>query len=434
MANWRNGYHCSDCKNVEKHGGHDQSAHGNWAHGGSGTKGVPATSAPKRRTGTRATSNTAGPATGKKDDGESYLERLGIPTGNQRKKPSNNELSQRAIARAKREREKRVRPNPGSQDENPMYFKCATGCGTPMEHWRDGNTCGSCLTKAAAKTGVKPAAGAKTTTGSAGNVQSEFPSCPSCGSPTADGTKCDDCVASGEQERMMGDLTIAQTHAQFEASLQDQQEEEERRSIRQRARARMAQLLGLDEDVKKAAAQLAELPPVVLKANTEKRFSYAPMYMPGRLDAHGEFVKSATELQEAAWEYVRKTGGDRQVFLQHIDKPAGEWVEITSWPYAVEAPMHMPNGTIRKATFPAGTVYMGVVWEPWAYDMVKKGKLLGFSMGGWAKRVEAQLADEDVTKAAGSDTGPVVNPDSPARFGAMDPYDHEATMRALGLR
>lgn len=28
----------------------------------------------------------------------------------------------------------------------------------------------------------------------------------------------------------------------------------------------------------------------------------------------------------------------------------------------------------------------------------------------------------------------VVNPDSPARFGAMDPYDHEATMRAMGLR
>ena len=34
-------------------------------------------------------------------------------------------------------------------------------------------------------------------------------------------------------------------------------------------------------------------------------------------------------------------------------------------------------------SFPAGTTYMGIVWVPWAWEMVKKGKISGLSMGGW---------------------------------------------------
>lgn len=320
-----------------------------------------------------------------------------------------------------------------SHTDRSLVFKC-TQCAGKMEDWRDGSTCSTCLTKAAPA--KKPAAGAKKpAAGSAGNVQSEFPSCPGCGVPSPDGNVCEDCRANRDREHKMGDLSYAQTEHDFQAAQQDAEEENERREIRARARRRMARLLGLDEDdVKKAVDRLEDLVPAVVKSAPEHRFSYAPMYMPGRLDAHGEFVKSADELQTAAWEYVRKTGHDRTVFLQHIDKPAGEWVEITSWPYAVEAPMSTGDGKIRKATFPAGTVYMGVIWEPWAWEMVKKGRLLGFSMGGWAKRVEAEL----IEKSAGHhDNGEdwtaagVVNPQSPGLTGKLPAYDLEVAARIL---
>lgn len=311
-------------------------------------------------------------------------------------------------------------------------FKCA-GCGSKMTNWREGSKCDKCrdgVEKAAGQT-AKPKAGGAA---AGGSVQGEFPSCPSCGVNTPDGSLCDDCRTNRDRDHQMGDLTLEQTAAQREATKADMEEENERRSIRQRARAAMARMLGLDEDdIKKAYEVMSETPPTVLKSSSEKRFSYAPMYMPGRMDAHDEFVKSADDLQEAAWEYVRKTGADRTIYLQHIDKPAGEWVEITSWPYDVEAPMKMPDGRVRKAKLPAGTVYMGVIWEPWAYEMVKKGKLLGFSMGGWAKRVEAELVEKATTVATESwQEAGVVNPQHPALTKKL-PFDEKAARHALGI-
>lgn len=313
-------------------------------------------------------------------------------------------------------------------DAATALFKCSS-CGHAMRDWLSGSVCHTCraedMTKAAAKPGIaRPAAGAKKP---AGNVQDEFPKCPTCGTPTKDGTKCEDCKTSTEREHKTGDLTVAEMEAQAREREADSKEEEERRGIRARARAAMARMLGLD-DLAKAAYNAEGNPPLVLKASAAKRFSFAPMYMPGRMDAHGEFVKSGEDLQEAAWEYVRKSGADRTVFLQHIDKAAGEWVEITSWPYPVEAIMSVPNAdgtsSVRKATLPAGTVYMGVVWQPWAWDLVQKGRLLGFSMGGWAKRVQAELA-EDVTKAAALgepwDQVGLVNPNSPAARRLLPP-------------
>lgn len=304
-------------------------------------------------------------------------------------------------------------------------YRCSS-CKKDMTDWKAGSKCHECrageMAKAAAKPGTvaKPGAAKKP---AAGNVQDEFPRCPSCGTPTKDGTKCTDCRVATDREHKQGDLTVAQLEAQLREGEEESKEESERRQIRARARAAMARMLGLD-DLAKAALDAKGNPPLVLKASNEKRFSFAPMYMPGRLDAHGEFVKSADELQEAAWEYVRKSGSDRTVYLQHIDKPAGEWVEITSWPYPVEALMTVPGtNQVRKATLPAGTVYMGVQWQPWAWELVKKGRLLGFSMGGWAKRVQAELADESVTKNASNQSGGslepwtqagIVNPQHPA--------------------
>jgi hypothetical protein len=111
------------------------------------------------------------------------------------------------------------------------------------------------------------------------------------------------------------------------------------------------------------------------------------------MDAHNEWT-DPDELQKAVWDYVQK--GDRRIRLQHDrDKIAGEFVEIMTWPYEVEVPMLMKNATEKKLKFPANTVFLGVVWEPWAWKMVKDGKLRGYSIGGRAERLLADLPDEE---------------------------------------
>ena len=153
---------------------------------------------------------------------------------------------------------------------------------------------------------------------------------------------------------------------------------------------------GTDE-VKKAAYAITK------SSTDEKRYTLGPMYIPDRLDAHNEFA-TADELQKAVWDYVRT--GDRQIRLQHnTDIVAGECVEVLSWPTEITASMALPSTTLAKSssvTFPAGTTYMGIVWEPWAWEWVKKGKISGLSMGGFAKRVAVEFdrsADADLIKA-----------------------------------
>lgn len=134
---------------------------------------------------------------------------------------------------------------------------------------------------------------------------------------------------------------------------------------------------------------------VVMKAD-EKRYTQGPVYMPEQYDAHGEWT-TADELQKALWDYVRETGADRKVYLQHTARPAGEWVEAFQWHFPVKATMTKSIDGVAKAVaidLPAGTTYLGVVWEPWAYEDVKKQKITGFSMGGWAKRLEIALGDK----------------------------------------
>ena len=130
----------------------------------------------------------------------------------------------------------------------------------------------------------------------------------------------------------------------------------------------------------------------VSKAVTENRFTLGPMYVPNRLDAHAEWT-DPDELQKAVWQYVQK--GDRRIRLQHDrDKVAGEWVEVMTWPYAVEVPMMRKDADPSPVAFPEGTVFLGVQWEPWAWAMVKEGKIRGYSIGGKAERLYVDLEDE----------------------------------------
>ena len=125
-----------------------------------------------------------------------------------------------------------------------------------------------------------------------------------------------------------------------------------------------------------------------LAKQAEHRYTLGPVYVPDVEDAHGEFTDPAT-LQKALWDWVRK--GDRRIFIQHSDKVAGEMVEALTWPFPIEADMEVPNQGVTKQVFPADTPFLGVVWEDWAWDLVKAGELRGYSIGGRARRVEADL-------------------------------------------
>ena len=135
--------------------------------------------------------------------------------------------------------------------------------------------------------------------------------------------------------------------------------------------------------------KLAALHEVVPFAKAEERYTLGPVYVPGRLDGHGEFIDSDT-LQKAIWDWVRS--GDRTIFLQHSEKAAGEMVEILTWPMPIQTSLSLPGEDVRKVEFPAETPFMGVVWESWAWELVKAGQLRGYSIGGKARRIEADLS------------------------------------------
>jgi hypothetical protein len=127
----------------------------------------------------------------------------------------------------------------------------------------------------------------------------------------------------------------------------------------------------------------------VSKALDEKQFTLGPMYIPNQLDAHDEWTDDS-ELQQAVWKYVQS--GDRRIRLQHNrDVVAGEWVEIMTLPYQTQVPMLKADGTTQPINFPQNTVFLGVIWEDWAWDKIKKGEIRGYSIGGRAERMYVDL-------------------------------------------
>ena len=132
---------------------------------------------------------------------------------------------------------------------------------------------------------------------------------------------------------------------------------------------------------------------LIHKANEEQRFTLGPWYIPNKGDAHDEWT-DAEELQKALWDYVRS--GDRDIRLQHNkDIVAGEWVEAMSFPVPVTLNMTKATGDAKEVTYPSGTVFLGVKWNEWAWDLVKANKITGFSIGGSAARVEMGIPASD---------------------------------------
>ena len=135
---------------------------------------------------------------------------------------------------------------------------------------------------------------------------------------------------------------------------------------------------------------------LVHKADSTHRFTLGPWYIPDRYDAHGEWT-TADELQKSLWEYVKS--GDRGIRLQHNkDIVAGEWLEAMSFPVPITIGMSK-DAISKQVSYPAGTVFLGVQWKPWAWELVKAGKIQGFSIGGAAARIDMGMTDA-LTKAS----------------------------------
>ena len=130
-----------------------------------------------------------------------------------------------------------------------------------------------------------------------------------------------------------------------------------------------------------------------LRKEAHKRFTLGPLYVPDFMDAHGEWTDS-DELQQAVWGWVQSD--DRTIYLQHDrEVRAGEWVEVMTMPQPWTVDMLNGQGEpLGKITYPAGTVFLGVIWDEKPWQDILAGRLRGYSIGGFSDRVLADLPEE----------------------------------------
>jgi hypothetical protein len=144
------------------------------------------------------------------------------------------------------------------------------------------------------------------------------------------------------------------------------------------------------------------------KAEGDKQYTLGAMYIPDQLDAHDEWTDS-DELQRAVWDYVRSN--DRRIRLQHDrDIVAGEWVEVMSFPYELTVPMQTMSSIPINHTYPANTVFLGVIWEDWAWEKIKNGEILGYSIGGKAERLYVDMEKADGPTVSDVHVDTIMNP------------------------
>lgn len=136
-----------------------------------------------------------------------------------------------------------------------------------------------------------------------------------------------------------------------------------------------------------------------LTIEKDAQFTIGAWYVPQFLDAHGDWM-STTDVEKAFHGYVDT--GDRGIRLQHNpDIVAGRWVEAYIEREALTKMVPDPDTQeLVKHEYPAGTPFLGVYWEDWAWPLVKSGEIRGFSIGGSSEVFEVDLGPDAAAAAA----------------------------------
>jgi hypothetical protein len=155
----------------------------------------------------------------------------------------------------------------------------------------------------------------------------------------------------------------------------------------------VAVLVNIDPDtlraeIRKILAEDAalETPPVAKGEEPEQRYVLGVAYVPGKdpriakgLDGGRDFFTEA-ELEKAAFSYL--AGGSPQIGIGHADGTTGAATVVESYIYRNEQPWDIGNGiTVTK-----GTWLIGAILDEKSWQLVKAGKLNGFSPQGIARR------------------------------------------------
>lgn len=121
----------------------------------------------------------------------------------------------------------------------------------------------------------------------------------------------------------------------------------------------------------------------VIKASSERRYTLGLAYganLPDAgvaLDGFRDFA-GPDAVEQAAWSFLRKGA---RVGLHHQDDTEGHGTVVESYVYR-GPDWEQPGGYVVKS----GDWLLGVVWDEPTWDLIKSGRITGFSPQGAARR------------------------------------------------
>lgn len=114
----------------------------------------------------------------------------------------------------------------------------------------------------------------------------------------------------------------------------------------------------------------------IVKTGGDRRYTLGVVYPAGDVDAHGDTADEQT-VEGAAWRFLAES---RDVGVMHADGTGGAGVVVESYIYRGPA-WDQDGQAIRPGDWLAG-----VVWDEPAWELIRSGDLVGFSLQGWARR------------------------------------------------
>lgn len=136
-------------------------------------------------------------------------------------------------------------------------------------------------------------------------------------------------------------------------------------------------------DISKAARQLQKY--FVVKEAAEQRYTLGVAYPVDSVDVQGDYT-TTEELEKAAWSYLRRIQEGRAgVGLMHHPDLANAGTVVESYIY--RGPAWYAEGQVVRP----GDWLLGVVWNEEAWELIRCGKVTGYSLQGIAEREPLSL-------------------------------------------